>query len=148
MDEQYAERELSRRLELPHVTFLGPVGMRAKSKLLCNARAILTPIAWNEPFGLIVIEAMLSGCPVVGFPRGSLPELIETGVTGYLADRRGDGRVDQAWWAVDSFDRLRCRERAIERFSSERMVADYERLYARVVVTDPHARTGRASRVA
>ena len=49
---------------------------------------------------------------------------------------------------VDSFDRLRCRERAIERFSSERMVADYERLYARVVVTDPHARPGRASRVA
>ncbi len=149
VDEQYAERELSRRLELPHVTFLGPVGMRAKSKLLCNARAILTPIAWNEPFGLIVIEAMLSGCPVVGFPRGSLPELIETGVTGYLADSQAEMvELIRPGGLVDSFDRLRCRERAIERFSSERMVADYERLYARVVVTDPHARTGRASRVA
>ena len=149
VDEQYAERELNRRLNLPHVTYLGPVDMRAKSKLLRDARAILAPIAWNEPFGLIVIEAMLSGCPVVGFPRGSLPELIEPGVTGYLADTEEE-MVDliRPGGLVDSFDRLRCRARAIERFSSERMVADYERLYARVLVSDPHARPGRTSRVA
>lgn len=149
VDEQYAERELNRRLDLPHVAYLGPVDTDAKSKLLRDARAILAPITWNEPFGLIVIEAMLSGCPVVGFPRGSLPELIETGVTGYLADTEEEmAELIRPGGLVDSFDRLRCRERAIERFSSERMVADYERLYARVVVSDPLARLGRASRVA
>jgi glycosyltransferase involved in cell wall biosynthesis len=149
VDQAYAERELNRRLALPHVTYLGPVDLRAKSKLLRDARAMLAPITWNEPFGLIVIEAMLSGCPVVGFPRGSLPELIETGVTGYLADTEAEMvELIRPGGPVDSFDRLRCRARAIERFSSERMVTDYERTYARLVAAAHHSRPGPATRVA
>ena len=86
-DRGYADLELTHRLAQPHVTFLGPVGLQAKSALLQRARALVAPITWDEPFGLIAIEAMLSGCPVVGFPRGSLPELVEHG--GHRLSRQG-----------------------------------------------------------
>jgi glycosyltransferase involved in cell wall biosynthesis len=148
-DQAYADRELTHRLAQPHVTFLGPVNLEAKSALLRDARALLAPITWDEPFGLIAIEAMLSGCPVVGFPRGSLPELIEAGVTGYLAsDERAMVDLIRPGGPLESFDRLRCRARAIERFSSDRMVADHERLYSAMVAAPRKALPARASRVA
>jgi glycosyltransferase involved in cell wall biosynthesis len=107
--------------------------MRTKVPLLRDARALLAPIQWNEPFGLILIEAMLSGCPVVAFPRGSVPELIEPGVTGFIA-RTPAEMVDlvRPGGVVDTFDRRRCRERAAWRFSRERMTVDHERLYRRL----------------
>jgi glycosyltransferase involved in cell wall biosynthesis len=148
-DRGYADLELSHRLAQPHVTYLGPVGLEAKSALLQRARALLAPITWNEPFGLVAIEAMLSGCPVVGFPRGSLPELVEQGVTGYLAKDEAE-MVDlvRPGGPIDGFDRLRCRARAIERFSSARMVADYERLYSTMVAGHRKALPYKPSRVA
>jgi glycosyltransferase involved in cell wall biosynthesis len=148
-DRGYVELELTHRLAQPHVTFLGPVGLEAKSALLQSARALLAPITWDEPFGLIAIEAMLSGCPVVGFPRGSLPELVEQGVTGYLArDEEEMAELIKPGGPIGGFDRLRCRARAIERFSSARMVADYERLYAMMLAGHRKALSGKASRVA
>ena len=148
-DRGYADLELTHRLAQPHVTFLGPVDLQAKSALLQRARALVAPITWNEPFGLIAIEAMLSGCPVVGFPRGSLPELIENGVTGYLAGDEGEMvELIRPGGPIDGFDRLRCRARAIERFSSARMVADYERLYAMMLAGHRKALPDKASRVA
>jgi glycosyltransferase involved in cell wall biosynthesis len=91
---------------------------------------MLAPIDWNEPFGLAFIEAMLSGCPVVAFPRGSLTELVEPGVTGFLARDADEMRALIApGGPVDDFDRQRCRECAIERFGRDRMVEEYERLY-------------------
>ena len=148
-DRGYADRELTPRLTQPHVTFLGPVGLPAKSALLHGARALVAPITWNEPFGLIAIEAMLSGCPIVGFPRGSLPELVEEGVTGYLAkDEQEMVELITPGGPIDGFDRLRCRARAIERFSSARMVADYERLYAMMLAGHRKPLPGKPSRVA
>jgi glycosyltransferase involved in cell wall biosynthesis len=149
VDQSYAHRELVHRLRQKHVTHLGPVGLEAKVRLLRDARALLAPITWNEPFGLNVIEAMLSGCPVVGFPRGSLPELIESGITGFLVRDAGEmAAVIGKGGPLDGFDRLRCRARAIEQFSNDRMVAEYEDLYARVTAGDPHVRPSRSSRVA
>ena len=145
----YADLELTHRLAQPHVTFLGPADLQTKSALLQRARALVAPIIWDEPFGLIAIEAMMSGCPVVGFSRGSLPELVEKGVTGYLADDEGEMvELIRPGGPIDGFDRLRCRARAIERFSSDRMVANYERLYLMMLAGHRKALPGKASRVA
>ena len=83
-DRAYAQRELADRLAAPHVTYLGAVGTTKKVPLLRDSRALLVPITWDEPFGLVLIEAMLSGCPVVAFGRGSVPELVDQGVTGFV----------------------------------------------------------------
>lgn len=91
---------------------------------------MLAPIEWNEPFGLAFIEAMLSGCPVVAFPHGSLPELIDQGVTGFLVRDAADMKATiEPGGPLDDFDRQRCRECAIERFGRDRMIEEYERLY-------------------
>jgi Glycosyltransferase len=148
-DRGYVDLELTHRLAQPHVTFLGPVDLKSKSGVLHRARALLAPIIWDEPFGLIAIEAMMSGCPVVGFPRGSLPELVEKGITGYLAENEGEMvELIRPGGPIDAFDRLRCRARAIERFTSARMVADYERLYSMMLAGDRKGHSGKASRVA
>jgi glycosyltransferase involved in cell wall biosynthesis len=148
-DRGFAERELSWRLALPHVRYLGTIGTDVKVPLLRDARALLAPINWNEPFGLILIEAMLSGCPVVTFGRGSVPELVEPGVTGFIA-RSADEMIAliRPGGMVERFDRERCRKRAIERFSRDRMVDEYERLYARTARGTPHGRRALRSRVA
>ncbi len=133
-DREYAERELAGRLDAPHVRYLGPVGMADKVPLLRNARALLAPIAWDEPFGLILIEAMLSGCPVVAFARGSVPELVEPGVTGFIVESREEmAAMIVPGGPVDQLNRRACRARAMQRFSRSRLVADHERLYADVL---------------
>lgn len=135
-DEAWAAAELRHRLSLPHVRYEGALALGPKSALLCHARALLAPIAWNEPFGLILIEAMLSGCPVVSFARGSVPELIDEGVTGFVA-RSFEHMVEliRPSGAVDGFDRLRCRARAVERFGRDRMVTEHLALYERICRT-------------
>jgi len=134
VDRAFAEREVAPRLLKDHVTYLGCIGTKVKVPLLRDARALLMPIEWEEPFGLVLIEAMLSGCPVVAFPRGSVPELVEPGVTGFIVeDVEEMADVIRPGGAVEGFDRQRCRERAVERFSRERMVRDYERLYERAI---------------
>lgn len=133
-DRAYAQAEVLPRLERPGVDWLGPIGMDRKVPLLRRARALLAPIEWNEPFGLILIEALLSGCPVVAFGRGSVPELVEHGVTGYIAASE-DEMVEliRPGGPVDALDRRRIREIAVRRFDRARMVADYERVYQAAV---------------
>jgi glycosyltransferase involved in cell wall biosynthesis len=141
-DEPWVNFELRPRLRQAHVTDLGPVPLSVKAPLLCNARALLAPIEWNEPFGLVLIEAMLSGCPVVAFPKGSIPELIEDGVTGFLA--RSFAHVVELirpGGAVETFDRMRCRQHAVEKFSADRMVNDHVALYERI--SNPASPNGR-----
>jgi glycosyltransferase involved in cell wall biosynthesis len=112
---------------------MGVIGPAEKRPLFRDARALLAPVEWNEPFGLVLVEAMLSGCPVVAFGRGSVPELVEQGVTGFVA-RSLDDMADliRPGGAVDAFDRQLCRRRAIERFGRERMVDEHLALYERV----------------
>jgi glycosyltransferase involved in cell wall biosynthesis len=139
-DLEYARRELGHRLAAPHVSYLGAVGPAKKVPLLRDARALLVPITWDEPFGLVLIEAMLSGCPVVAFRRGSVPELVEPGVTGFVVSSVEEMAATIApGGAIETIDREACRARAVQRFSQARMVAHYERLYAEVV-----ARRGRS----
>lgn len=134
VDRDFGEREVLPRLTRPHVAYLGCIGMSVKVPLLRDARALLAPIEWNEPFGLILIEAMLSGCPVVAFPRGSVPELVEPGVTGFVVRSAEEmAEVIRPGGVLEGFDRRRCRERAVQRFGRWRMVADHERLYQAAV---------------
>lgn len=145
-DVEFGEREVTPRLSRPHVTFLGPIGIDGKAPLLRDARAMLMPISWNEPFGLVMIEAMLSGCPVVAFPRGSVPELVEDGVTGFIVGSPEEmTEVIRAGGRADGFDRRRCRERAVERFSRDRMVEQHELLYRRLVRGPEAVGAGRGS---
>lgn len=127
-DPGFADREIVPRLGRPHVDYLGPIGMEAKRDLFSRSRATLVPLAWEEPFGLVMIESMLCGCPVIAFPRGSAPELIEEGVTGFLVPD-AEAMVDVIRQRLADFDRERCRARAIERFDRGTMVAAYEELY-------------------
>lgn len=133
-DRAYGDAELEPRLHLPHVRYLGAVGMAEKIPLLRDARALLAPVQWDEPFGLILIEAMLSGCPVVAFRRGSIPELVEPGETGFIVENVEEmAAAIRPGGAVERIDRRRCRARAVTRFSRERMVRDYVHLYERVI---------------
>jgi len=147
-DASWVAAELRHRLVEPHVRFLGSIGMDEKRPLLRDARALMLPIEWNEPFGLIIIEAMLSGCPVVAFARGSVTELVEEGVTGFIARSVEDmAQLIRPGGVVDQFNRRRCRERAVQRFGRERMVADHLALYERVrrSFPIPFPRTDRSS---
>jgi glycosyltransferase involved in cell wall biosynthesis len=133
-DLEYARAEIEPRLQAGHVRYLGPVGLAEKIALLRDARALLAPINWNEPFGLVLIEALLSGCPVVAFGLGSVPELIDHGVTGFIAESTEEmADLIRPGGQVDRLDHRRIRELAADRFSRDRMVSDHERLYGRVV---------------
>ncbi|HET7274255.1 MAG TPA: glycosyltransferase family 4 protein [Longimicrobiaceae bacterium] len=134
VDKEFGDREMEPRFRQPHVTRLGTIGMKEKVPLLRDARALLVPIDWDEPFGLVMIEAMLSGCPVVAFPRGSVPEIVEDGITGFIvSDAAEMADVIRPGGPLDGLDRRRCRIRAVERFSGRRMVEDYERLFASIL---------------
>jgi glycosyltransferase involved in cell wall biosynthesis len=109
------------------VTYLGEVVHAPKTQLLRDALAMLFPIEWEEPFGLVMIESMLVGTPVIAFPRGAAPEVIDDGLTGFLVEdvERMAARIRE----VGHLDRRACRERARERFSARRMAGRYLELY-------------------
>lgn len=133
-DREFFESELKQLLSKPHVTALGGIGSPQKEELLRSARALLFPVTWDEPFGLVMIEAMLSGCPVVAFEAGSVPEVVENGVTGFIvssAEEMAD--VIRRGGRLEGFDRQRCRERAVERFSRDRLVRDHLGLYEKAI---------------
>jgi glycosyltransferase involved in cell wall biosynthesis len=113
------------------VEFLGEIGEQEKYQLLGDAFALLNPIQWPEPFGLVMIEALATGTPVVTTRAGASPEIVDDGVTGYLC-RDVDALADALILAKD-LDRAECRAAAATRFSTERMVTDHVALYEAVV---------------
>jgi glycosyltransferase involved in cell wall biosynthesis len=130
-DRDYYERELAGLLADPLVECVGEIGEADKGTFLGKARCLLFPVDWPEPFGLAMIEAMACGTPVVAFRCGSIPEVVDEGVTGYCVDSL-DAAV-AAVARVAELDRRRCRERFERRFSAERMARDYMRLYGALV---------------
>src|SRR5206468_698622 len=102
----------------------------AKAKLFANARAFLYPIRWDEPFGLVVIESLLAGTPVIATPRGSMPELVAPDV-GFLAS--SDEDFGAAFEAVGSINPRRCRDYAAENFPIEKSAAQYVELFHRIL---------------
>jgi len=130
-DEAYYAREVAPHLDGEQIVYVGPVGGEARTRALGQARTLLHLIHFDEPFGLSVVEAMACGTPVIAYNRGSMPELIEHGVTGFLVDS-----FDEAVAAVDrvgELDRAACRRAVEERFSVERMAEHYLELYERIL---------------
>ncbi len=131
-DKKYFETEIKPLLdEGGDVEFVGEVDERGKTKFLGEARALLFPIDWPEPFGLVMIEAMACGTPVLAFRHGSVPEVVEDGVTGRIV-----GSMEEAIAAapqVLAMDRRKVRRRFEERFTAERMARDYVDLYTKQV---------------
>jgi glycosyltransferase involved in cell wall biosynthesis len=113
------------------VRYVGEADAERKRELLSGADALLFPIEWDEPFGLVMVEALSSGTPVIGFRRASVPEVVEDGVTGFVVDDV-DGMAD-AIGRLGELDRGACRAAAEERFTVDRMVGDVEAMYARIL---------------
>jgi len=126
-EREYFEEFVEPHLGIHGIEYLGEVSHGAKVELLQDARATLFPIDWEEPFGLVMIESMACGTPVIATNRGAVPEVIEHGRSGIIVEsyRQMAGALE----AADALDPLECRRYVEERFSPERMVQDYVRAY-------------------
>ncbi len=131
----------------PDAIYVGEVGGESKRDFLEGAEALVNPIRWPEPFGLVMIEALASGTPVLAFPEGAAPEIIEHGRTGFLCT--DEAEMVEALLRVPELDRNECRARVDVRFSADRMVQDHLDLYERQATAGhPDARAAAKPRVA
>jgi glycosyltransferase involved in cell wall biosynthesis len=131
VDREFYDREIAHRVDGQRIKYVGEVNHEQKVELLRNAAATLCPVEWPEPFGLVMIESMACGTPVFALRDGSIPEVIDSGVTGYVATT-----VDELIGAVREFrryDRQQVCQVAERRFSVQRMVDDHLRLYASLI---------------
>jgi glycosyltransferase involved in cell wall biosynthesis len=133
-DEAYYQAVVKPLMQHPLVDYIGEIGEKEKDEFLGNAMALLFPIDWPEPFGLVMIEALACGTPVVALRNGSVPEIIEPGHTGFIVDDMRDApqAVDEAL----QLDRAVCRLRFEQRFTAERMARDYVSVYERLAARD------------
>jgi glycosyltransferase involved in cell wall biosynthesis len=130
VDREYFDDEIASLIDGSFIQFVGEVDERGKAELLRNALALLFPIDWPEPFGLVMIESMAAGTPVVAFNGGSIAEVVDEGVTGCVVST-----IEEAVRSVQRmprWDRRRCRAVFDERFTARRMAQDYRRVYERL----------------
>jgi glycosyltransferase involved in cell wall biosynthesis len=130
-DQEYFKTRIEPLLKGADVEFIGEIGEHQKSEFLGNAAALLFPIAWREPFGLVMIEAMACGTPVVAFNNGSVPEVLEDGVTGYIV--KTEDEAVGALRDIRGLDRDRIRGEFEHRFTAQHMAQNYLKLYSRLI---------------
>jgi glycosyltransferase involved in cell wall biosynthesis len=131
VDREYFAAEIEPLLAQPHVDFIGEIAEHEKSEFLSNAAALLFPIAWREPFGLAMIEAIACGTPVIALRNGSVPEVIDEGVTGFIVD--DEGTAAAAAGRLHILDRTLIRTVFEQRFTATRMAQDYTRIYQELI---------------
>lgn len=134
-DLEYFNRVIRPLLKHPLIEYVGEIGEAEKNDFLGNAYALLFPINWPEPFGIVMIEAMACGTPIIARSNGSVPEVMQQGVTGFIVHD-----INEAVKAVErvtSLSRRRCREVFEKRFTSTRMAEDYLRIYQKLILTKP-----------
>jgi glycosyltransferase involved in cell wall biosynthesis len=134
-DRDYFERIIAPMLDDPLIEFIGEIGDADKGDFLGAAAALLFPIDWPEPFGLVMIEALACGTPVIAYRHGSVPEVLEHGRTGFIVD--DIPAAVRAVHRIGELDRARCRQVFLERFTAERMARDYLAIYERLVRLQP-----------
>ena len=131
VDQGYFDEHIKPLLSLPHVEFIGEIDEVQKNEFLGKAAGLLFPIAWREPFGLAMIEAMACGTPVIAMRRGSVPEVIEDGVSGFIVDT--EEQAIAAARRLPELDRKRVRQVFDDRFTGRRMAKDYVRIYEELI---------------
>ncbi|MCK5084807.1 MAG: glycosyltransferase family 4 protein [Candidatus Pacebacteria bacterium] len=129
-DEEYFQ-SVKPMIDGKQVKYIGEVGLKKKNELLSNAKAVLFPTIWEEPFGLVMTEAMATGTPVIGFKKGSVPEVIKNGKTGFVV--KNDKEMIKAIKKIDKIDRTECRKHVENNFTIEKMVDGYERVYEKII---------------
>ena len=137
VDEEYYKTTVEPLLPQGDIEFIGEIAEHQKSEFLGNAAALVFPIAWREPFGLVMIEAMACGTPVIAFNNGSVPEVLEDGLTGFIVD--DEEQAIAAVAKIGSLDRDRIRAEFDRRFTAHHMARNYLKLYSRLAKTQ---RTG------
>jgi glycosyltransferase involved in cell wall biosynthesis len=133
VDEQYFEAEIKPLLSGSFVEFLGEINEKEKNDLLGGARALLFPIDWPEPFGLVMIESLACGTPVVAFDCGSVPEVLEDGKTGFIV--QSVTKAVEALQKIETISRPLCRQEFERRYTSKRMAENYLRIFEELVRT-------------
>jgi glycosyltransferase involved in cell wall biosynthesis len=125
------DKHIAPQVDGKQIRFVGPVDDAQKNELLGSARAFLMPILWDEPFGIVMAEAMACGTPVLALKRGAAAEVVEDGITGFVTDTVGElvAKSNDLW----KIDRLACRRRVESRFSAEAVVDGYLSVYERMV---------------
>jgi glycosyltransferase involved in cell wall biosynthesis len=130
-ERRYFKERLEPQIDGTQIKFIGEVNDEAKQVFLAGAAALLFPIAWPEPFGLVMIEAMACGTPVIAFRSGSVPEIIDEGITGFVVD--DEGQAVEALKRLRKLDRKRVREQFEKRFTAEQMATNYVSHYESLV---------------
>jgi glycosyltransferase involved in cell wall biosynthesis len=130
-DADHAREAIEPLIDGDRVRYVGEADAATKARLLAGADALLFPIEWDEPFGLVMIEALASGTPVIGFRRASVPEIVEDGRTGFVVD--DVEAMAEAIGRLGEIDRRTCRLAAERRFTVARMVNDVEAMYRTIV---------------
>ncbi len=138
VDREYFTTRIEPLLKEPNVEYIGEISDADKGAFLGAAAGLIFPIAWREPFGLAMIEAMACGTPVIAFRRGSVPEVVDDGVTGFIVD--DEAQAAQAARRLNSLDRAQIRRVFEERFTSRRMTEDYLNIYRRLVAREQSLR--------
>jgi glycosyltransferase involved in cell wall biosynthesis len=138
VDQEYFQQEIRPLLSLPHVEYIGEIGDADKSAFLSGAVGLLAPIEWPEPFGLVQIEAMACGTPVIACNRGAIPEVIEDGLTGFIVE--DETSAVGAVYRLGELSRERIRQRFEQRFTARRMAQDYLAAYRGLMQATPRPR--------
>lgn len=131
IDETFYKQEVKPLLSKKHAEYIGEIGPKEKAKLLKGAYALVNPIKWNEPFGLVMVESQACGTPVVAYPNGAAPELIKQGSTGYFA-QTVNGLV-LALKKIPELNRMDCRKNVEQKFTVQHMVDGYEAAYKKIL---------------
>jgi len=134
VDVEYYEMQIKPLLGAPGIDYIGEIGDDEKSEFLSGAIALLVPISWPEPFGLVMIEAAACGTPVIAFNAGSVSEIVEDGVTGFIVS--DENSAIRALEKIPTLDRRHIRQRFEERFTSRRMAQDYLAVYAELMESE------------
>lgn len=129
-DQTYFKECIEKLFRHPLIEYIGEIGENDKRELLGGARALLFPIDWPEPFGLVLIEAFACGTPVIAYRHGSVPEIVEEGVTGFMVTNQEEAL--QAAQKIEDIDRARCRRTFEQRFAAQRMAENYLQVYQKI----------------
>jgi glycosyltransferase involved in cell wall biosynthesis len=136
-DKSYFESHVKPMLDHKLVEFVGEISDLEKNEFLGNASALLFPINWSEPFGIVLIEAMACGLPIIAYPLGSVREIIEDAVSGFLVHNIEEAAA--ALKNLSAIDRRKCRRAFEERFSVKRMAQEYLTIYDRIIKREPES---------